>query len=205
MVDRKARLYPAQEPFPMPLQLSCKIPLRMPFSSVTTMKKLILTSLLALSAFTLRAETFTIDGVHNCCKSCDNGIKKAVESVKGASMTASTKTSATVELKSKSDLKKVMGALMDAGYYGTVSGEESSPPSGSAAAAAKKLTSATVTGVHLCCGKCATAAKGAVESVKGVTSHTVASKAKTFEVKGEFTEADLVAALNKAGLHGKVK
>ncbi|MBL9114565.1 MAG: cation transporter [Verrucomicrobiaceae bacterium] len=164
-------------------------------------------TLLALVVFPFSAaqaaESITIDGVHNCCKSCENGIKKAVESVRGAKLASSTKTSATVEVKSKSDTKKVLEALMDGGYYGTVGSEASSAPA--SASAAPKVATATVSGVHLCCGKCATAAKEAVESVAGVKEHTVVSKAKTFDVKGDFAVADLVAALNKAGFHGKVK
>ena len=169
--------------------------------------KLTLTALFLSLGMTagLQAEaTVTIDGVHNCCKSCENGIKKAVESVKGAKLSSSTKTSATVELKSKADTKKVLAALMDGGYYGTVEGNKESAAPASASTAAK-VKSATVSGVHLCCQKCANAAIEAVKSVSGVTGNTVASKAKTFEVTGEFSTADLASALNKAGFNGKIK
>ena len=167
---------------------------------------------LALSLFTAThaltaAETLVIDGVHNCCKSCENGIRKAVESVRGASLSASTKTSATIDVKTKNDSKKVMEALMDAGYYGTIAGASGASETSKSAASAmpQKLVSATVTGVHLCCGKCVTAAKAALADVPGITENTVANKAKSFTVKGSFTEAELVAALNKQGLHGTVK
>ena len=100
-----------------------------------------------------------------------------------------------------------MEALRDAGYYGTFAGASGASETSSSAASAspQKLVSATVTGVHLCCGKCVTAAKAALADVPGITENTVANKAKSFTVKGSFTEAELVAALNKQGLHGKVK
>ena len=168
--------------------------------------KSILTALLLASVIpAFAAETLVIDGVHNCCKSCENGIRKAVESVKGATLASSTKTSATVEVKGKSDARKVMEALMDAGYYGTIQGASETSSTSASAAMPEKLTSATVTGVHLCCGKCVTAAKNALADVPGITENTIANKAKSFTVKGTFTAAELTAALNKQGLHGKVK
>ena len=167
---------------------------------------------LALALFTAAsslsaAETLVIEGVHNCCKGCENSIRKAVESVGGATLSGSTKTSATIEVKSKTDGKKVMEALMDVGYYGTIAGVTSASETRNIPASAmpQKLVSATVTGVHLCCGKCVTAAKAALADVPGITENTVASKAKSFTVKGSFTEAELVAALHPQGLHGKVK
>jgi copper chaperone CopZ len=162
--------------------------------------------LLALSLFLnplAQAEvTVTLQGVHNCCKSCTNGITKAVTSVKEVTAAADG-TTVTITAKSKSSAKKAVDALMAAGYYGTGADVQKSSLSNSAAT--KKLTEATVSGAHLCCQKCANAMADAVKSVPGVTEHTVASKASTFTVKGEFTEADLIAAMNKAGFHGAVK
>lgn len=169
--------------------------------------KLTITSLILALGLSLgaNAESLTVSGIHNCCKSCENGIKKAVETVKGATLTSSTKTSATLEVKSKSDAKKILNALEDAGYYGSVEGAGESASSTTASRPDKQLKGATVTGLHLCCQKCATAAAEAVNSVSGVTGHTVASKAKSFEVKGEFSQQALAAALNKAGFSGKIK
>lgn len=157
---------------------------------------------LGLSSSAL-ADSLTISGIHNCCKGCENGIRKAVETVKGATLTSSTKTSAVVEVKGKSDGKKVLAALEDAGYFGTIDGASES--TSTASRPDKQLKDATVSGLHLCCQKCADVASDAVGSVPGVTSHTIESKAKSFEVKGEFSQQALVAALNKAGFSGKVK
>jgi hypothetical protein len=45
----------------------------------------------------------------------------------------------------------------------------------------------------------------AVKSVAGVTETNIVSKESTFTVKGNFTEGDLLAAMNKAGFTGEVK
>ncbi len=165
-----------------------------------------LTTLFVALGFTAAAsaETLTISGIHNCCKGCENGIRKAVETVKGATLSSSTKTSATVEVKGKSDAKKILAALEDAGYYGSIEGAGESA-STTAGRPDKQVKEATVTGLHLCCQKCADAASDAVNSVPGVASHTIESKAKSFDVKGDFSQQALMAALNKAGFSGKVK
>ena len=59
-------------------------------------------------------------------------------------------------------------------------------------------------GVHLCCGKCVSAVDKAVKSVSGVKEHTAKKNAATFEVTGDFNDQEVVEALQKAGLTGKV-
>lgn len=163
---------------------------------------LLLASLVFAAGLASAETTVTLSGVHNCCKGCTNGITKAASSVKDVTVTAEGKT-VTVTAKSKANAKKAVEAIMAAGYYGTSDSEEKTSSSASSAPA-KKLTEATVTGVHLCCGKCATAMTDAVKTVAGITENTIASKATSFTVKGEFSEAELVAAMNKAGFNGVV-
>jgi copper chaperone CopZ len=172
------------------------------------MKLLTLLSLLAVAA-TVRAETtLTMTGVHNCCKGCANGIIKAAADFKDVTVTPEGK-KVTITTKKKSDAKKVAEAIIGAGYFGTIEGDESESKSTSKPATAAKpeakLTKATVSGVHLCCQKCATAATDAVKSVAGVTKYEIVSKAESFTVEGEFAKADLVAALNSAGFAGDIK
>lgn len=170
------------------------------------MKQLTLISLFALAAFARAETTLTMSGVHNCCKSCTNGIVKAGSSVgSDITVTAEGKT-VTITTKKKTDAKKAAEAIIAAGYYGTIEGDETSAkPSTAAAKPEAKLTKATVSGVHLCCKKCETAAADAVKTVAGITSHTIVSKAESFTVEGEFTKSDLVAALNAAGFAGDIK
>ncbi len=163
---------------------------------------LLLASLLFAAGLASAETTVTLNGVHNCCKGCTNGITKAAAGIKDVTVTAEGKT-VTVTAKSKANAKKAVEAIMAAGYFGTSDSDEKTTSSTSSAPA-KKLTEATVTGVHLCCGKCATAMTDAVKTVSGITENTIASKATSFTVKGEFTEAELVAAMNKAGFNGVV-
>ena len=160
--------------------------------------KLILTALLASATLATAATTVTLEGVHNCCKGCTNGIVKAAEGIKDVEVTAEGKT-VTITAKSKANAKKAVEAIMAAGYYGAGAGDEY------AATADKTLREATVTGAHLCCQKCVNAMSDAVKSVPGVTEADIVSKQNTFTVKGEFSSRALIAAMNKAGFHGTVK
>lgn len=95
---------------------------------------------------------------------------------------------------------------MAAGYFGVSDAADVKNSSSlSTAKPARKLAEATVSGAHLCCQKCANAMIEAVKSVPGVTEHTIVTKVSTFTVKGDFTEADLLASMNKAGFTGSVK
>lgn len=167
------------------------------------MKKVLLATALFLSVSLAQAETtVTLEGVHNCCKGCTNGIVKAASGLKDVTVTAEGET-VTIVSKSKSNAKKAVEAIMEAGYYGK-SSEAEAPASSSLPKTEKKLTAATVTGAHLCCQKCVNAMTEAVKSVPGVTEYNIVNKEKTFTVKGEFSESDLVASMNKAGFHGTV-
>lgn len=167
-------------------------------------------ALLTLTSLAGAAETkVTMKGVHNCCKSCSNGIIKAGTSVKDVTVTTE-EDSVTIVAKSSADAKKVVKAIMAAGYYGTTDAKEEAPKSGlpprpEPAKADKKLTSATVTGTHMCCGKCVKAATAAVESVAGVTKANIVAKEPTFTVEGNFSQNELLAALEKAGFEGTIK
>ncbi len=164
------------------------------------MKKLIF-SLFALAAFAQAETTVTMTGVHNCCKSCTNGIVKAGTSAgKDITVTAEGKT-VTITTKKKTDAKKAVEAIIAAGYFGKVEGEESASKTTKTEA---KIAKATITGVHLCCQKCANAAIAAVKNVSGITKHDIVSKAQSFTVEGEFTKAELAAALNAEGLAGTI-
>lgn len=166
------------------------------------MNNSLITSLVFLIVGLTHAETtVTLEGVHNCCKSCTNGIVKAAADLKDVTVTAEGET-VTIVSKSKTNAKKAVEAILAAGYYGKSSEESAS--AGSTPKTEKKLTSATVTGAHLCCQKCVNAMTEAVKSVPGVTEYNIVNKEKTFTVKGEFTESALLASMNKAGFHGTV-
>lgn len=161
---------------------------------------LILGVVAVLSGSVLADATITVNGVHNCCGGCAKGITKAIESVKGATAAVDGET-VTITAKNTPTVKKAFEALVGAGYSGTGEGIEAPKE----ASSTRVLKGATVSGAHLCCGKCVKAVEKAVASVKGVTGSKIESKASVFEVEGEFSEGDLIVALNKAGFHGVVK
>jgi copper chaperone CopZ len=93
-------------------------------------------------------------------------------------------------------------ALVAAGYFGKSDSSEVTLKDTSGAKDAK-VSSLTVSNVHLCCGKCVTTVQKALEKVNGVTGNTAEKNAKSFEVKGDFSPKEVFAALHAAGLTGK--
>ncbi|MHB1082621.1 MAG: hypothetical protein ACYC67_24725 [Prosthecobacter sp.] len=173
------------------------------------MKLITLLSVLALTA-SLRAETtLTMTGVHNCCGSCAKGITKAGSIGEGVTIDVPEKsTTVTITSKKKGDAMKAAEAIIAAGYFGKIEGGEPSKSASKSTASTKpeaKMTKATVSGVHLCCKKCETAAANAVKTVPGITKSDIVAKATSFTVEGEFTKSELTAALNAAGFAGDIQ
>lgn len=173
------------------------------------MKLITLLSVLSLTA-SLRAETtLTMTGVHNCCGSCAKGITKAGSIGEGVTIDVPEKsTTVTITSKKKGDAMKAAEAIIAAGYFGKIEGGEPSKTASKSTASTKpeaKMTKATVSGVHLCCKKCETAAANAVKTVPGITKSDIVAKATSFTVEGEFTKSELTAALNAAGFAGDIK
>jgi copper chaperone CopZ len=164
------------------------------------MKKLTTLVAIAISAISLTAyadSTLTVEGVHNCCKKCEKGIVTAVTSIPGATV-AITKNTVTITAASEADAKKAADALGAAGYYGT--GIDAPAP-----AASGKTVTATMAGLHMCCQKCADAVNKAASSVSGVTKSGAEKTSNTAVVEGDFSPAELQAALLKAGFTCTVK
>lgn len=149
-----------------------------------------------LTAAAQADSTIKLSGVHNCCKSCANGISAAVAKVAGAEAKID-KRNVEVTAKDEASAKQAVASLLSAGYFG----EGATAPE----VADAKVKTADVSGLHLCCGKCVTAAEDAIMGVSGVTKHNATKGAKTFQVEGDFSTKQLAAALNKAGLHASVK
>ncbi len=157
---------------------------------------LLTAAIIMTTGLTVSAETITLKGLHNCCKSCEKGITAAITKVEGATVVI-TKDVAAITAKSKADADKAVESLLAAGYFG-----EGAPVG---TVEDKKVKSATVTGTHLCCGKCVTGIDDAIKTVAGATKHTAEKNAKSFTVEGDFNLKDLHAALNKAGYNGKLE
>jgi copper chaperone CopZ len=162
----------------------------------------------AFAAFTLRAAaddlTVTLTGVHICCQSCVKGANTALAPVTGVkSVVDMDGKTITLTGADKATVQKAVDALTAAGYFGK-SSDASVKVDDSTGAKPGKVQTLEISGVHLCCGKCVTAVKAALASVDGVTGNTVASKAKSFTVTGDFDGPSVFAALQKIGLTGKV-
>ena len=167
-------------------------------------------ALIASLSFASAAETtITLSGVHNCCNGCAKGITEAASKIRDVTVKPGGR-NVMITAKSKSSLKKAVEAILSAGYFGTVSGEDAEKsPGGSASTALapkpKMTKSATVSGLHLCCQKCADAVNEAAKSVAGVTETDAVGKAKSFTVKGDFDQNALEVALQGAGFNGKIR
>jgi copper chaperone CopZ len=167
----------------------------------TSIIALLATAALATLA---RAETSVkISNVHLCCNGCVVGAEKAVAKAKGATA-AVDKDGGTVTITGadKVAVQSGVDALVAAGYFGKSDSADISVKDTSGAKDGK-VSTLTVNDVHLCCDKCANAAKKALGKVKGVTGDTAAKKITSFEVKGEFSPKEVFAALQAAGFTGK--
>lgn len=146
--------------------------------------------------------TVSLEKTHLCCGSCVKGAEKAVSSVAGAKATCDKDAGkVTITAPDAATAQKAVDALVAAGYYGT--------PTGGATVTDQKLAdgkvkSADVSQIHNCCKKCTTAFNKTIKEVPGATG-TVAEKAKTFTVSGDFDAQKLEKALHDAGLNGKIE
>ena len=167
--------------------------------------KNVLVCILLGFAFLANAQTSTkISDVHLCCQGCTKGVEKAVANVK--EVTASVDQDAgTVTLAGpdKAAVQKAANALVAAGYFGKSSNDEIKLSTDSGAKG-KKVQTLKLEGVHLCCGKCVSAADKAMKSVSGVREHTAKKNAESFEVTGDFNDSEVLKALQNAGLNARV-
>ena len=157
--------------------------------------------LVSVSAAEVHAK---ISDVHLCCQGCVKGVQKAVATVEGVKAeVAQDDGTVTLVAADAATLQKAADALVAAGYFGTCneSGVRLNAASG---AKGEKVQSLKIEGLHLCCGKCVKAVDRAVKSVAGAKEHTAVKGAKSFEVTGDFNDQDLLTALQKEGLTGKV-
>ena len=173
---------------------------------IELMKKSLVTVVIALAvSFSARAADVStkISDVHLCCQACVKGVNNAVADIKGVKAEVDQDAETVTLTGDKAAVQKAAGALVAAGYFGKSSdtGIQLATDTG---ATGKKVQTLKLEGVHLCCGKCVSAVDKAVKSVSGVKEHTAKKNAESFEVTGDFNDKDVLAALHKAGLTGKV-
>jgi copper chaperone CopZ len=145
-----------------------------------------------------------ISDVHLCCQSCVKGVQKALAPVEGVKADVDQDDgTVTLVAPDAATAQKAADALVAAGYFGKCD-DAGIKMNAATGAKNEKVQSVKIEGVHLCCGKCVKAVDHAVKSVAGVKEHTAVKGAKSFEVTGDFNDQELVAALQKEGLTGKV-
>ena len=167
-----------------------------------TLSILLLT--LGSSCLLIGAETkVTLSGVHLCCKGCVKGVAKAVDK-SGGKASCDAKAGIVVISGTKGAVGKALEAIAKAGYYGKSDNENLSIAS-QGGAKDEKVKSLTLSGTHLCCGKCVKAVAKAVNATDGADAHTAKKGSKTFEVTGDFNALALIKALHDNGLHAFVK
>jgi copper chaperone CopZ len=166
-------------------------------------------SLIVIGAMLLSARaadvTTKISNVHLCCTSCVNLAEKTVADKAPGAKAAADQDAETVTLTGPdtATVQKAADALVKAGFFGKSSNPDIkiSADTGAKGQMVQKLD---VSGVHLCCSKCAKSVTEALKDVPGVKGiKGVEKNAKTFQVTGEFKDSDVFAALQKAGLTGK--
>jgi copper chaperone CopZ len=175
----------------------------LPLRGINAAMKLHILSIIVLglvASAAIAEEKVTLSGVHNCCKKCTEGLNKAVATAPGVTAKID-KSTVALTGGSTEDLQKAVDAIVAAGYTGTSDNDKVKVNAGEGAD--EKVTSLTVSGTHLCCGKCVTATDKAVKSVAGVKSDTAAKGAESFKVEGDFNAKEVMAALDKAGFTGK--
>ena len=161
--------------------------------------KLIPLVLVALASVALAEDKVTLTDVHNCCKSCTKGIQKAVATVPGVKADVE-KSTVVLTGGSNADLQKAVDAITAAGYTGA--SDKADVKVAAPTAPDEQVKSLTVSGTHLCCGKCVKAVDNALKSVPGVKSSNASKGAKSFDVKGDFNAKAVMDALAKAGFTG---
>lgn len=171
------------------------------------MKSAILTAItlgVALATSSFADTTVKISKIHLCCKGCTNAVEQAAATVQGVTAVCDKDAgTACLTAPSAEAAQEAVNAIVAAGFFG-----ESSDPAvkvcSISGAPDGKLMSATVSGVHLCCAKCAKAANAAAMSVAGVQSSNAEKDSACFTVTGDFHAQELASALEKAGLSGKI-
>ncbi|MCP5550984.1 MAG: hypothetical protein H7A53_08840 [Akkermansiaceae bacterium] len=145
--------------------------------------------------------TVTLSGAHLCCGSCKKGVESAVGGLEDITVSM-TSDSITVAGKSGDKVQEALDAIAKAGYYGKSDNE--TVLIADAKSSDEEKDSVTVTGVHLCCGKCVKAIANVVSAV-GADKHTAEKGSSEFQITGKVKPSAVLAALRAEGLNGTVK
>lgn len=145
--------------------------------------------------------TVMLHEMHLCCSACGKRVEEVVAEMEGVKVDIDRKEGVvTLDAPGKKAAQDAVNAMVDAGFFG--SSDSHDVDFKGKGAKAEKVKSVTVTGVHLCCKGCVTAADKAISSVEGVEDHTAKNKAESFEITGDFSPNEVLRNLRKAGMNG---
>jgi copper chaperone CopZ len=146
----------------------------------------------------------TLSATHMCCGNCVKGAAAAVKSIDGVTAVGSTADhTIVVTAPDKATAQKAVDALTGAGFFGKSSSDDIKV-NADTGAKTDKVASMEIDNLHLCCGKCVTAVNTILSGVPGYAGNDAKQGAKSFNVTGTISPKDVMDALQKGGLTGKV-
>ena len=178
-----------------------KMPRRMMLATVSC--------LVAVAGMAVAETKLEVKGVHLCCGQCVKIVGNILGKVDGVTPSCNlvkgkpAEGKVTIVAPDDATARKALDALAAGGFHGTT-GNKKLEIKDDSGAKKGKVSRLTVSGAHNCCGMCRKIIKQTLAKVDGVTGDNV-SKAKSFVVEGNFDPVALVKALNKSGVHVKVK
>jgi copper chaperone CopZ len=148
-----------------------------------------------------------VNGLHLCCKQCENSVRQILGKVEGISNVECDRKEKSVAFTAKDDkaANKAISALADGGFAITSGsiGDIGFATGGSTGAGTKFLNEVTVTGVHACCNQCNAAIKALFKDAEV----TITGKGAQKDVRVSGKDLDTVLVLSKlrqGGFNGKI-
>jgi copper chaperone CopZ len=149
----------------------------------------------------------TLSEVHLCCGACVKAVEKAARIDGVQAEVSQDEGTAVLTGATYRDIQKSLDEIAKAGFSGKIEDDtqagkvkfaEIKTPDGNV----KKLA---VRHIHNCCRGCSDAIIEAIESVDGISSHTVKPKATEFVVEGDFDAGAVVEAITNAGFYPELQ
>lgn len=137
-----------------------------------------------------------LGNIHLCCNGCKNA---ATGSIGLTGVTLEVEGPVVIKAINANLARAAYAALIKNGFYGETKFDMgASMP----AYPTEKVTTLKVEGYHNCCNSCKSDIEGALTSVAGVKTVDVQKTAATIE--GEFSPAEVMASLQKAGVSAQI-
>ncbi len=153
--------------------------------------------------------TVVLSEVHLCCGGCVKAIEKVNENkkyrIEDVKIKADRKEkTVTIEAPTGIRAQRALAGILSAGYYGKSDHDVLQIKEARGKGTDFKSNIMTVRDIHMCCGGCIKAAKGALKEVEGVEEYEIEEGDTQFYVKGkDFKPYEVMMALRAVGFGGK--